>query len=278
MSISVSRRSVFALRCSRDTATRVEWMTKGSTLRARNQRANQNPSRPASKARTIRVITRPPFIARSRQPSTKRSSAVGSGSNFFKARLSNPGTTPAASQLVWLISSTTTMVLFCSKAIRERLRSSTWVMGAPPSVFAKRQRCQTFAAVPIASGPKADLVVAHLHRPLPGFICRSLNEPSKNQIVILHMGLMAAETCLVLGAIDRLPVDEAAEAPSAGRCVFLRVLNHDLHRRGAAGHEGAVELRRRFLFPGELRENRPVRERKGPLPVGFHRDGVAENA
>src|SRR6267378_2043628 len=75
-----------------------------------------------------------PFIARSRQPSTKRSSAVGSGSNFFKGRLSMPGTTPAASQLDWLISSTTTMVLFCSKAIRERLRSSTWVMGAPPSV------------------------------------------------------------------------------------------------------------------------------------------------
>src|SRR5882762_4847429 len=98
-----------------------------------------------------------PFIARSRQPSTKRSSAVGSGSNFFKGRLSMPGTTPAASQLDWLISSTTTIVLFCSKAIRERLRSSTWVMGAPPSVFAQRQRCQTFAAVPIASGPRADI-------------------------------------------------------------------------------------------------------------------------
>ncbi|SHH13660.1 hypothetical protein SAMN05443248_3818 [Bradyrhizobium erythrophlei] len=50
-----------------------------------------------------------------------------------------------------------TMVLFCSKAIRERLRSSTWVMGAPPSVFAQRQRCQTFAAVPIASGPGTDI-------------------------------------------------------------------------------------------------------------------------
>src|SRR5664279_2843391 len=70
-----------------------------------------------------------------------------------------PGTTPAASQLDWLISSTTTMVLFCSKAIRERLRSLTWVMGAPPSVFAQRQRCQTFAAVPIASGPGADIEV-----------------------------------------------------------------------------------------------------------------------
>src|SRR5665647_333664 len=90
------------------------------------------------------------------EPSTKRSSAVGSGSNFFKGRLSMPGTTPAASQLDWLISSTTTMVLFCSKAIRERLRSLTWVMGAPPSVFAQRQRCQTFAAVPIASGLISD--------------------------------------------------------------------------------------------------------------------------
>src|SRR5258708_506532 len=68
-----------------------------------------------------------------------------------------PGTTPAASQLDWLISSTTTMVLFCSKVIRERLRSSTWVMGAPPSIFAQRQRCQTFAAVPIASGPGTDI-------------------------------------------------------------------------------------------------------------------------
>jgi hypothetical protein len=43
------------------------------------------------------------------------------------------------------------------KAIRERLRSSTWVMGAPPSVFAQRQRCQTFAAVPIASRPTSDI-------------------------------------------------------------------------------------------------------------------------
>src|SRR3981189_3746700 len=88
-------------------------------------------------------------------PPTKRSSAVGSGSNFFKGRLPMPGTTPAASQLDWLISSTTTMVLFCSKVIRERLRSSTWVTGAPPWVFAQRQRCQPFAAVPIAAGPEA---------------------------------------------------------------------------------------------------------------------------
>ena len=84
MSISVSRRSVplpgGAPHCD------IEWMTKVSILRARNQRANQNPSRPASKARTIRVITRPAFIASSRQPSTKRSSTVGC--SFFNGRLS----------------------------------------------------------------------------------------------------------------------------------------------------------------------------------------------
>src|SRR3981189_1899956 len=100
-------------------------------------------------------------------PPTKRSSAVGSGSNFFKGRLPMPRTTPAASQLDWLISSTTTMVLFCSKVIRERLRSSTWVMGGPSIDFAQRQRCQTFAAVPIASGPGADIrasdQVRHFH-------------------------------------------------------------------------------------------------------------------
>src|SRR5450759_3265027 len=70
-----------------------------------------------------------------------------------------PGTTPAASQLDWLISSTTTIVLFCSKAIRERLRSSTWVMGVSPPVYAQRQRCQTFAAVPIASRHNSDMGV-----------------------------------------------------------------------------------------------------------------------
>jgi hypothetical protein len=32
-------------------------------------------------------------------------------------------------------------------------------MGAPPSGFAQRQRCQTFAAVPIASGPEADILL-----------------------------------------------------------------------------------------------------------------------
>src|SRR6516225_8315309 len=47
---SVSSRSVFARRCSRDTATLEGWITCASTPRAASQRASQKPSRPASKA------------------------------------------------------------------------------------------------------------------------------------------------------------------------------------------------------------------------------------
>ena len=64
-----------------------------------SHRASQNPSRPDFPARTVRVIALPAFVARSRQPSTKCNSAVGSGSSFFSGRRSIPGTTPAASQL-----------------------------------------------------------------------------------------------------------------------------------------------------------------------------------
>jgi hypothetical protein len=60
-------RSVFARRCSRDTATLEGWITCASTPRARSQRANQKPSRPASKASAIRVILRPALTASSRQ-------------------------------------------------------------------------------------------------------------------------------------------------------------------------------------------------------------------
>src|SRR5580704_11977499 len=56
---SVSSRSVFARRCSRDTATLEGWITCASTPRAFSQRANQKPSRPASKASAIRVIFLP---------------------------------------------------------------------------------------------------------------------------------------------------------------------------------------------------------------------------
>ena len=56
---SVSSRSVFARRCSRETATLEAWITCASTPRASSHRASQKPSRPASKASAIRVIVRP---------------------------------------------------------------------------------------------------------------------------------------------------------------------------------------------------------------------------
>jgi hypothetical protein len=45
-----------------------------------------------------------------RHRSINRNSAVASGSSFFNGRRSTPGTTPLTSQLVLLISTTTTKV------------------------------------------------------------------------------------------------------------------------------------------------------------------------
>ena len=66
-SIAVSIRSVLVRRCSRDTATLVEWMTWASMPWARNQRASQKPSRPVSYATAIRVISFPALVASSFQ-------------------------------------------------------------------------------------------------------------------------------------------------------------------------------------------------------------------
>ena len=70
ISMAVSSRSVLARLCSRETATLLEWMTWVSIHGPVSHRASQNPSRPDSKARTVRVIALPAFVARSRQPST----------------------------------------------------------------------------------------------------------------------------------------------------------------------------------------------------------------
>ncbi len=91
LSIAVSNRSVFARRCSRDTATLVEWMTCTSIPRACSHRASQKPSRPASKASAIRSIILPALTASSRQRSTSRSSASGSGPKFFQGLAVNAG-------------------------------------------------------------------------------------------------------------------------------------------------------------------------------------------
>src|ERR1700751_218668 len=84
LSNSVSSRSVLARRCSRDTATLEGWITCASTPRAASQRASQKPSRPASKARAIRVMLPPALTASSRQRCSRASSRSGLGSSFLR--------------------------------------------------------------------------------------------------------------------------------------------------------------------------------------------------
>src|SRR5665811_1957999 len=70
------------------------------------QRANQKPSRPASKATAMRSILRPAFSASSRHRCSSFSNALSSTASFFNGWRSTPGTIPATSQLDRLISMT----------------------------------------------------------------------------------------------------------------------------------------------------------------------------
>jgi hypothetical protein len=42
-------------------------------------------------------------------------------------------------------------------------------------------------------------------------------QPRKDQVVALHVGLVASETCFVLRLVDGFAADEPAESPAAGR-------------------------------------------------------------
>src|SRR5258708_18134061 len=106
----------------------------------------------------------------------------------------------------------------------------------------------------------------------------SRRKPGKDEIVVFHVGRMAGETFFVLGLAHRLAVDELAEAPAACRGVSVRVFDHELHRRGRAGDEDAVELGRRHMRPRELGQDRPIREGERAGPIRRHRDRVAEDA
>src|SRR3984893_13719379 len=75
--------AVFARRCSRDTATLEGWITCASTPCALSHRANQKPSRPASKASAIRVIFLPALTASSRQRCSRPRSLSALGSSFL---------------------------------------------------------------------------------------------------------------------------------------------------------------------------------------------------
>jgi hypothetical protein len=61
----------------------------------------------------------------------------------------------------------------------------------------------------------------------------SRSEAGEDEVVILHVGLMAAETCFVLGAADGLSVDEAAEAPSEDRRHPRRTIGFRASRVGS---------------------------------------------
>src|SRR6266542_6836432 len=83
-----------------------------------------------------------------RHRSINRNSAVASGSSFFNGWRSTPGTTPLTSQLVLLISTTTTKVEIGANAARLRLRSLTCGTGQPPSVRMDDEGATTSAAPP----------------------------------------------------------------------------------------------------------------------------------
>src|SRR5215475_848267 len=83
-----------------------------------------------------------------RHRSINRNSAVASGSSFFNGWRSTPGTAPLTSQLVLLISTTTTKVEIGSNAARLRLRSLTCGTGQPPSVPMDDEGATTSAVPP----------------------------------------------------------------------------------------------------------------------------------
>src|SRR6185437_3793253 len=100
----------------------------------------------------------------------------------------------------------------------------------------------------------------------------------EDEIMIAGMGLVTGEACSVLRLVDRLAVDEPAKAPAAGRGVFVRILDHDLNRRGGAGDKGAVNTGHRHMLPGQLSQDRSIREWRYPLSIGLQGDVVAKHA
>ena len=99
-------------------------------LCALSQRANQKPSRPASKATTMRSILRPAFSASSRHRCSSFNNALSSTASFFNGWRSTPGTIPATSQLDRLISTTAINVLPGSRAARDRTQVVQLLHGA----------------------------------------------------------------------------------------------------------------------------------------------------
>src|SRR5262249_20670122 len=113
-----------------------------------DQRANQKPSRPASKATAIRSILRPAFSASSRHRCSSFSNALSSTTSFFNGWRSTPGTIPATSQLDRLISMTAISVPSGSRAARDRFRSFNFCIGALHRFTSATMECNILAADP----------------------------------------------------------------------------------------------------------------------------------
>src|SRR4051794_15764452 len=71
---------------------------------------------------------------------------------------------------------------------------------------------------------------------------RSRREPGEDQVMVLHVGPVAAEARFVLRFVDGLAADEAAEPSAAGGSVLFRVLDHELNGRRGAWYRGGVEF------------------------------------
>ena len=149
LSNSVSSRSVFARRCSRDTATLEGWIACASTPRTASQRASQKPSRPAGKCNPRDLFTGPdrlipPVMQQGKQPFWARFQLL--------ARLTlNAGNHPAdqPTRLAQLDDGNDrAIVVQGDEGPAQVIRLGHC---GTPSVRAKRRSCHVLGARPIAS-------------------------------------------------------------------------------------------------------------------------------
>src|SRR5580658_2630860 len=121
--------------------------------------------------------------------------------------------------------------------------------------------------------------------PSPGILREVLNLRcvlGEDEVVGLF-ALVAWKATLHRGGGGGFAIDEGAEAPAAGRGVFVGVLDHELNVGGGAGSEG-LGLTEDFIVFGvwgvsvvQGGDDGAVGEREGFGAVGLDGDVVAEN-
>src|SRR5213082_2648131 len=151
-----------------------------------------------------------------RHRSINRNSVVASGSSFFNGWRSTPGTTPLTSQLVLLISTTTTKVEIGSNAARLRLRSLTCGTGQPPSVRMDDEGATTSAAPPHS--------FSHLGCMTANCRMRSSACDTLIRLCARHVLCWPAFPLVpALRSIDSAAADSAADCSAAGRHIVRRL-------------------------------------------------------